>query len=331
MLYRTVLALGQVVAILFGIGPSLATADTITVPVQSDWQDAGRVLTRGGSGAWDRYIGDERTAVQGMASPCAMVKKGGTYYLYYVGADGLRSTDGGMRNRALGVATSTDGFTFTKHPNNPILEYQPNNNEEEGIYTCGAMLIAGGEVALYYQAMNAGSPTSGSVWADGRLALSSDGVHFVDQGAVLDHADSSVWGFGDELFPVMPFAANGNYYLYYLTNGPTTSWDLGIASGPQMHDLMSSKEVLSPALSIRGGTGSPIVGSSRIYVPTLLLKSTTRGASRFAVPASPTRPDSIQSRVCTRLPISRPPPSFAIRTPASGFCSTSTRQPPVST
>ena len=73
-------------------------AEPPSVPSESDWIDIGRVLSPGGSGAWDKHLGDDGTGTLGMASPSALIKKDGTYFLYYLGADGVRSTDGGVRH-----------------------------------------------------------------------------------------------------------------------------------------------------------------------------------------------------------------------------------------
>ena len=45
----------------------------------------------------------------------SIVKKDGTYYLYYAGSDGPRG-DSGPAHRAIGVATSTDGVSVSIAP-----------------------------------------------------------------------------------------------------------------------------------------------------------------------------------------------------------------------
>ncbi len=83
------------------IGSRLAApgeAQSLLILSESEWIDIGRVLSPGGSGAWDKHLGDDGTGTLGMASPSALIKKDGTYFLYYLGADGVRSTDGGVRH-----------------------------------------------------------------------------------------------------------------------------------------------------------------------------------------------------------------------------------------
>jgi hypothetical protein len=210
----------------------------ILIPKQSDWTDQGIAFTNGPTGSWDVRLG-------GMISPCTVVKKDGTYFLYYIGADGDRSTDGGPRHRALGVATSTDGINFAKYSGNPILTHLPHINEEEGIFSGGATIDNNGNISLYYGAMDAGSATSGSVDGDIRLAVSSDCFNFTEIGDVVSHSDSSVWGYGDELFPMGTFQANGQWYVYYIAKGYDTHRDLGLAWGPSADDLPNTQAVLT--------------------------------------------------------------------------------------
>jgi len=242
---------------------------SFVLPAHSDWQLQGPVLTAGKIGDWDRHLGDPRRGVQGMASPCALVRKQATYYLYYIGADGSRSSDGGMRHRSLGVATSQDGLRFVKHRENPILQFLPNGNEEEGIYSVAALLSPAGDIVLYYQAMNAGNSRSTSVVADVRVAVSADGLTFRDLGEVLSHRDRSLWGFGDELFPLYAFHANQTWHLYYLAKGKEAFWDLGLARGAALDDLAATEKVLDLAAEIRGGSGSPILDHEDLLVPIL--------------------------------------------------------------
>lgn len=218
----------------------------ISVPKQSDWLDRGIVLQSGPPGSWDARLG-------GMISPCTVVKKDGTYFLYYIGADGNRSTDGGPRHRALGVATSTDGINFTKYSGNPILTHLPHNNEEEGIFSAGATLDDNGDIVLYYSALDAGSATSESVDSDIRLAVSSDGFNFTEIGDVVSHSDSSVWGYGDELFPVGTFYSDGTWYVYYIAKGSAAYWDLGLAWGSAPDNLSNTQAVITSGSYVIGG------------------------------------------------------------------------------
>lgn len=228
------------------------------IPRQSDWLDRGNVLSAGPS-AWDVRLG-------GMISPATVIKKDGKFFLYYIGADGDRSTDGGPRHRALGVATSTDGIRFQKYSGNPILMFLPNQNEEEGIFSAGSTLDRQGNIVLYYGAMNAGSKTSTQVTSDVRVALSGDGLRFRDTGVVLSYHDHKVWGRGDELFPLGAFHTHGKWHVYYtaksgmrrrltdrLLRRNPIYWNLGIASGVDPEKLSDSMGVITHGSYVIGG------------------------------------------------------------------------------
>lgn len=231
------------------IGPTFAHAE-ISIPKQSEWLDWGIILESGPPGSWD-------VRLAGMISPCTVVKKNGTYFLYYIGADGDRSTDRGPRHRALGVATSTDGINFSKYNGNPIITYSPHNNEEEGAFSAAGALDKNGNVLLCYGAMDAGSQASQSVDSDVRLAVSTNGLDFEDIGDVVSHADVSVWGHGDELFPVGVLHAGDTWYVYYIAKGHGAFWDLGVAWGPSPTNLPYSQAVLTAGSYIIGG-GNPV-------------------------------------------------------------------------
>ena len=249
------------------------------IPSVSDWTDLGTIIKPGPAGAWDNHL-------DGMISPSTAIKKDGIYYLYYIGADGNRSTDGGPRHRALGVATSTDGTHFIKYSGNPIITFLPHNNEEEGIFSAGATVDDNGDIVLYYSACDAGSATSENVNCDGRLAVSLNGFDFVDKGVVLSHKDSSVWGYGDELFPIGALHTNGQWYVYYIAKGSgintgirglwikfkryleldsnSAHWDMGIAWGTDRGTLANTKAILTEGSYIIGGGDLVQLASGKI-------------------------------------------------------------------
>ena len=226
------------------------------IPAKEDWTERGVAFVAGDEGDWDLRL-------YGQISPSSAVKLDGTYLLYYVGADGDRSTDGGPRHRALGVATSADGITFARHPGNPILTHLPHVNEEEGIFSAGAIPMEDGTVALYYAAIWASDGTTESVQSYVAFATSDDGLVFSDQGYVLDWSDPGVWGYGDELFPLGALVEGGSWSVYYIAKGHDASWDLGLASGPGSTDLSSTTPLLTTH-DIIGGCDPVPVGPDKV-------------------------------------------------------------------
>ncbi len=249
------------------------------IPAQEDWTEQGIALVAGGPGEWDARL-------HGQISPCSVVKKDGTYLLYYVGADGDRSTDGGPRRRALGVATSSDGITFAKSPANAVLTHLPHGNEEEGIFSAGATLDGQGDVVLAYGAIWAADATTESVQGYVALASSPDGVAFTEQGYVLDWSDPAVWGYGDELFPLGLLSTDAGWSVYYGAKGHDASWDLGLASGPSATELTTTSPVLTTH-DVIGGCDPVPVGPDKIALFVVRDFGANRIEVRTAATATP--------------------------------------------
>lgn len=213
-----------------------AQTTSLAIPPESDWVDHGLIFSHGAEGEWDNIL-------WGGFAGC-VTKKDGLFYLYYQGSDGYDDVAGTVTHRAIGVATSSDGLSFQKHPSNPIITYSPTGNIEEGAVSCGVSQ-EGQDIVMYYGANRSTSPTSPYVNANGIAAASADGVTFSDLGVALRYSDSSLWGYGDEVFPVMSLkAAETNQWLvYYIPNGVSQSRLLGAAWGNSMLDLANSTGV----------------------------------------------------------------------------------------
>ena len=206
------------------------------------------ILKKGEAGQWDHRL-------TGAVSPGALVELGDKFFLYYIGGPGTRSFDQGPKHRALGVATSVDGKNFVKYKGNPVLQYLPNQGQEEGIFSIAAMIDEDGTILLYYGAMrNVGSrPDLVNCYI--RLATSTDGYHFTDNGIVLSHSDKRVWGYGDELSPLGAFKQNDKYFLYYLVpNGSGIKWGLAIAELENRRELVKTEPVINDGQWVIGGT-----------------------------------------------------------------------------
>jgi hypothetical protein len=189
------------------------------IPLASDWVDCGTVFEAGPAGAWDVHLWG------GFAA--SILRRDGELLLYYQGSDGYDEGDGTVTRRAIGVARSPDGIAFEKHAGNPVLEFSPRGNHEEGAVSSAAYLDESGRVIMYY---GANTWLGGvSVSADARLAVSADGFHFEDLGTVLDHRDRDVWGAGDEIFPVAALRHGDREVIYYIPNGTPQRGHLGVA------------------------------------------------------------------------------------------------------
>jgi hypothetical protein len=225
-----------------------APGSNINLPAQSDWVDYGIIFEAGAEGEWDYYLWG------GFAF--SVLKMDGTYYLYYQGASDYRTDfDETVLWRAIGVATSQDGIQFTKFEGNPLLSWFPNENGEEGAVSSGVTEGNNEEIVLYYGANTEESATT--VNADVRVASSLDGLNFNDLGLVLKYNDPSVWGSGDELFPVDAIYDSGKWIVYYIPNGTAESGLLGVAYGNQINALDQTSVVTSNGqpISVWGTAG----------------------------------------------------------------------------
>jgi len=229
----------------------------IHIPAQSEWVDHGIILEAGAGGDWDHYLWG------GFAF--SAIKKDGTNYLYYQGSSDYRTEyDETVLWRAIGVATSADGLHFTKYVGNPILTWFPNQYGEEGAVSSGITLGEQGETMLFYGANTQASPSG--VHADARAVSSLDGFNFTDLGIVLNRNDRSVWGGGDELFPVTAIHDSGKWIVYYIPNGTLKGGLLGVAYGDQYNALTRSSAVRSDGKRISvWGTAGTVQLDSDIY------------------------------------------------------------------
>ena len=214
---------------------------SVRIPDASDWVDHGLILAQGEPGDWDHILWG------GFAG--SAIKRDGTHFLYYQGSSRYDEELGTVTDRAVGVATSRDGLRFEKSPANPVLTWQPNDGPEEGAVSTAALIGSEGQTILYYGANT--EIDKFSVHADARVATSRGGIEFTDRGVVLAHDDSSVWGFGDELFPILALTEAGSSYLYYLPNGGRRSGHLSVAWGPGYHDFQWSGEVQAPTIELK--------------------------------------------------------------------------------
>ena len=139
--------------------------DPVSLPEASEWIDAGLVLDAGGFGAWDALMEGH--------TPAAVIRRDGTYLLYYVGADDyfadLRNI--GPAHRSLGVATSEDGINWSKHTSEPVITFTSSGNPEEGAVSAGMTVDVDGPLLAYSGANIASDPNTSNIPTRVSLAM----------------------------------------------------------------------------------------------------------------------------------------------------------------
>jgi uncharacterized repeat protein (TIGR01451 family) len=152
---------------------------------------ANPVLSVGVGGSWDD---------DDVWSP-ALLKEGGGYKMWYTGDDGSNPP-------RIGLATSTNGITWTKSVSNPVLSPGP-SWEARGI-RAGGVITEGGLYKMWYTGFDSNGV--------GRIgyATSSDGAAWTKYGSnpMLDIGASGSWEDEDVLDPTV-IKEGSTYHMWY--------------------------------------------------------------------------------------------------------------------
>jgi len=206
--------------------PSVGITGEILIPKEAEWSGWFKTtgLSLGSNGTWDDHEPESLT-------PSCVVKFGSKYFMYYIGSDSPRTTDGGPAHRKLGVATSTDKVNWTKYAGNPIMTHSPAGNQEEGIFGCTAIVYEG-LVYVYITAIVADNATTEEVHADVKVIFSTDGFSFSDPSYVLDHSNPNLTGYGDEIGITGVTYKDSVWTIYYFAKGTQVGgWRICKATG----------------------------------------------------------------------------------------------------
>jgi hypothetical protein len=229
----------------------------VRIPTASDWTEQGVVLRTGGPGSWDLQFAWAST-------PSSVVKRDGTYFLYY---GGERSVDDVPGDRAIGVATSPNGFDFTKYEGNPITPL--------GAHSSGVLFLEPDHFLMYYGHVTRN--TSRSLYANGHVAISRDGLAFEHHSKpVLDHRNYLLYGYGHQLYPIAAYTYRGRFYVFYFPNGRTETllprtvapWQAGasrhlaVAWGPSYDYLPRSARVVEGSNDVPAHMAANVVWPS---------------------------------------------------------------------
>jgi predicted GH43/DUF377 family glycosyl hydrolase len=155
------------------------------------------VIPYGSSGSWDSgvvYLPD-------------VVKKNNVYYLFYSGSSNLMTTP-----FAIGYATSTDGYNWTKNAANPVFEADGSGFDAFQVGE-GRIIIEDSLWILYYGARSAGGPGPGP--SIGRATSTSpDGPWNRLNDPILTTGISGEWD-GAFITPRTILHVDSGYMMYY--------------------------------------------------------------------------------------------------------------------
>jgi len=235
------------------------------------------VLSVGAAGTWDDF----------WVMIHSIWKEGSTYYAYY---NGRRSST----QMQVGLATSTDGITWTKEGTNPVLAFGAVGKWDD--YVAGSPLVWK-EGATWYMLFN-GAPDSTSAVGIG-LATSSDGISWtrydvnnpVMTGGGAGSWDQMMTGPGNAILK-----EDSTYYLYYMggsSRSGQTTWKIGLATSTDLHTWTKSGN--NPLLSSSGlelNVMEPFVkkfGSTYSMYYQYLTNNSGRGITKIGLATSATK------------------------------------------
>jgi hypothetical protein len=231
---------------------------------------------------WDWFL-------SGSMSPGAIVKIGATYYLYYLGSDGVGSS-GEQRHRYMGVATSSDCITWTPYAGNPIYSYKPNSGETEGTFSVSG--YSDGSTAYLYTGDMLFTESPPAVHSNVRALSTTNGTTLADNGIVLGWNNTSIYGYGDELAPAGVYANGTGFNLFYIPNGVDQTKYLCVATLSNQTHVVNTTRVGTDT-DIWDNTGSTAMPNGNILLSRGHLNATTQNFTADIEIVSPTKPTGL--------------------------------------
>lgn len=176
------------------------------------------VLTAGTGGAWD----DSWVQIH------SIVNVSGTYYGYYVG-----STNVGAVHGQTGLATSTNGITWSKNEGNPVI---PHGTAGQWDDDATGYPLVWKEGSNWYALYSGGKS---DLYRKFGLATSTDGISWTKYGSspVLSNGSAGTWD-SQYLLPGTTMLKEGNtYYLFYMGGSDVSdsgTWNIGLATSTNL-------------------------------------------------------------------------------------------------
>jgi predicted GH43/DUF377 family glycosyl hydrolase len=168
------------------------------------------ILEAGGSSAWDKIL-----------RSMYVLMVNGTYYMYYTGGTGIFSTH-------IGLATSTDGLSWTKYSGNPVLRANAYSGDPDRSIAAPIVYHNGTTFFMYYSRWDG----SGH---DINLATSTDGTNwtkYANNPVIDDGPNSTSWNADNECSCI--YKEGTTYYIFFNSHSASGPHWLGIATSTDL-------------------------------------------------------------------------------------------------
>jgi predicted GH43/DUF377 family glycosyl hydrolase len=165
------------------------------------------ILNLGAGGTWDDVS----------LYTTSVLYRNNKWYMYYSGHDGV--------NHRIGLATSPDGITWTKHPNNPLLNLGAGGTWDDVHLYGMSVLYRNNKWYMYYSGHDGVNPRIG-------LATSPDGITWTKHpnNPILNLGAGGTWDAGHVFKPKVLYR-NNKWYMYY-TGHDGANLRTGLATSP---------------------------------------------------------------------------------------------------
>ncbi len=180
--------------------------------------------------AWTKHLGNPvltpgESWDSGDVQVGSVLYDGSTYRMWYMGTTGFQE------NHKIGLATSTDGVSWTRHPNNPVIS----SPSWATAYSDPYVVLKDGIYWMYFIGFAQCGVTDGLVhWCVG-LATSTDGVNWaLYPTPILLPGPAGSWDSANLLRPVALFDGM-KWHMWYtgqphMGGLPGESWSIGYAT-----------------------------------------------------------------------------------------------------
>jgi len=183
--------------------------------------NGGNAVLQGGEDEWDKYILDQ-----------VVIRYGGKYWMYYCGGrDANPNKYALMTAYHIGLATSTDGISWTKYSGNPVLSARVDIYDYTNLIM-PVVMVENGTFHMYYAGNRGNKISSDSQDINICYATSTDGYDWTKYSGnpVLLHGKPTTAWDGLDIRPTSVFRApSGKLRMYFKATGIGQGSNLGAA------------------------------------------------------------------------------------------------------